>query len=1354
MVERFLRGLRPDNMTMAPALACAVVAVALVASAAAPEVASPAAWTELEFRVLESNESHTLVEVLIPAPEFRSVDLQGRTFDAITVPGASPLGEAGEPLLSVAGTLIAVPPTAGVELRVLEEGHDLFGNIVPVPGRDADWSTDRPLVVDAAAYSRPGFSLPHAEIGEPAIMRDFRVVPLRIFPLSYDGSARELRATRRLLLELDYSSAGRTNIKTTNRPASRAFRELYEGSIANYDFVRPRYESDSRGKYLIITHDNYYDSVLPLAEWKHRRGMEVEIARTSVIGGSASQIKSYIQTAYNTWFVPPEFILLVGDTEYVPTSSGTDDYYAKLEGSDYLIDACIGRLSADSVADCDLIVAKTLGYERTPYMSDPDWFSSACLIVRDDYDEDDAIYYGDTWLAYNYMVADGFTHIDTLFAKHGADYNDVHAAVTDGRAMVNYRGQGVTNWWPPFSVNPNSTNPGYKLPVVMSATCASGSFGSDGYPCETWMRAGSIAAPRGSVAFLGTSKVISGGAQYRSAVNQGYHNGIFSQGLRTTGEALVHGKLNLYNLYGNQNEYEGWNCQGDPELDIWSATPIYPDVSYPPAVQTGPSVLDISVTDGGSAVVNALVCAYKPGEIYQTGYTDGSGDVSFSIDPSMPDTMWITVTGHNVHPYEGHVVVTANGPYLAYAGHVVDDSSTGNNDGLITPGETIELTVSLENLGPEGATGVNGVLRSPDGYATPGDSTASYGDVPSGGSAANAVPFTFTPTADCPNGHELDLLVRVTDASARGYWNAYVPGVVVSAADLAFTSATVGDGAPGGDGDGLLEPGETSWLDLTVVNNGALGLMDVSGTLATTDPFVAVTDAAGEFGDLGIGEGSTSTSNSFRVNVSPLAPPAHEVSFTLTLEGDGETYTHTQSHSFTVTIEGVPSSGPSGPDAYGYYAYDDGDTWTGQAPAYSWIDLTGLGGTPGNELTELDYDAATTTIPLPFTFRYYGVDYTEISICSNGFLALGSEDYIQGDNSGIPNSHGPEAMVAPFWEDLDPSEGGAIYEKYDNANHRWVCQFNGVVHNGGSNPETFEVVLYDPAYQSNPGGNGDVVLQYHTVSLPFTCTVGIENPAETTGIQYLYNSTYDPAATQLHAGLAVRFTTSPPAAPSQWLAVSDTSVDDSSGGNGDGLAQPLETVDLVVTVENLGSETAGSVTGTITTSDPDVVIDVASSSFGDIPVGGTRDNSSAPFRVSVVESPSDEFVEFDLQLTSTDARYDSYDVVTVILDLDQTGIDDGEIAAVFALHQNSPNPFRTGTAMSFNLPAPERATISVYNVAGRKIANVVDREFGAGRHDVTWNGRDADGRPVPAGIYFYRLEAGGSTSTRKMIVLR
>ena len=446
-----------------------------------------------------------------------------------------------------------------------------------------------------------------------------------------------------------------------------------------------------------------------------------------------------------------------------------------------------------------------------------------------------------------------------------------------------------------------------------------------------------------------------------------------------------------------------------------------------------------------------------------------------------------------------------------------------------------------------------------------------------------------------------------TDGS-RLYWNVSVPGVTVSAADLVLDSSVIDDPAPGGDGDGLLETGESAWLTVTLENAGPVGLDDVFGTLSTSDAYVAVTDPDGEFGAIAGGGTATSSTNSFRIHASPTVAPGYEASFTLDVTGEASTYTHTQSIDISVTIGGVPSGGPSGPDTYGYYAYDTGDGWTGQAPVYDWFEISTL----GNRIVVIDADAATTTLSLPFTFRYYGTDYTQISVCSNGFVALGEDDYRFGDNSGIPVTHGPMAMVAPFWEDLNPAEGGDIYEYFDSANHRWICQFDAVAHYGGGNLETFEVILYDPAFYTAPSGDGDIVMQYQTVAFPYSCTVGIENPTATDGIQYLFNSTYDPAAAAIANSQAVRFTMHGPDAPPQWLVIDGSTIDDTGGGNGDGLAQPLETIEIVVTLENLGSGDATSVTGTLTTSDPDVFIDDGTGSFGNIGALALGDNSGSP----------------------------------------------------------------------------------------------------------------------------------------------
>ncbi|HET6349069.1 MAG TPA: FG-GAP-like repeat-containing protein [Candidatus Krumholzibacteria bacterium] len=94
------------------------------------------------------------------------------------------------------------------------------------------------------------------------------------------------------------------------------------------------------------------------------------------------------------------------------------------------------------------------------------------------------------------------------------------------------------------------------------------------------------------------------------------------------------------------------------------------------------------------------------------------------------------------------------------------------------------------------------------------------------------------------------------------------------------------------------------------------------------------------------------------------------------------------------------------------------------------------------------------------------------------------------------------------------------------------------------------------------------------------------------------------------------------------------------------------------------------------------------------------------------------------------------------------------LPAEYALLQNIPNPFNPTTEIQFDLPEPARVEISVYDVAGRRVARLLEQPLPAGRHSVTWNGRSAHGEAVASGVYFYRLRAGSFTSTRRMILLK
>jgi hypothetical protein len=88
------------------------------------------------------------------------------------------------------------------------------------------------------------------------------------------------------------------------------------------------------------------------------------------------------------------------------------------------------------------------------------------------------------------------------------------------------------------------------------------------------------------------------------------------------------------------------------------------------------------------------------------------------------------------------------------------------------------------------------------------------------------------------------------------------------------------------------------------------------------------------------------------------------------------------------------------------------------------------------------------------------------------------------------------------------------------------------------------------------------------------------------------------------------------------------------------------------------------------------------------------------------------------------------------------------------LYAAVPNPFNPATEISFEMAASGHARLSVYDASGRLIRTLLDGQRDAGRHNVTWNGRDDTGRAASAGVYLYRFEAGNSVQTRRMTLIK
>jgi hypothetical protein len=85
----------------------------------------------------------------------------------------------------------------------------------------------------------------------------------------------------------------------------------------------------------------------------------------------------------------------------------------------------------------------------------------------------------------------------------------------------------------------------------------------------------------------------------------------------------------------------------------------------------------------------------------------------------------------------------------------------------------------------------------------------------------------------------------------------------------------------------------------------------------------------------------------------------------------------------------------------------------------------------------------------------------------------------------------------------------------------------------------------------------------------------------------------------------------------------------------------------------------------------------------------------------------------------------------------------------FYLYQNYPNPFNPSTVIRFRIPTAQRTTITVYDILGRSVAVLLDREMDAGEHHVEWHAER-----ITSGVYFYTIESGEFTETRRLIVIK
>ena len=484
----------------------------------------------------------------------------------------------------------------------------------------------------------------------------------------------------------------------------------------------------------------------------------------------------------------------------------------------------------------------------------------------------------------NFMDPNGYTTYKLYEQTYGATTADVFTNVNEGRILTTMSGHGSDDGWydgPPFQVSHvNQLTNGDRLTVATGHCCLANNFGWNQGPCggESWIRK----ANGGGVAYYGSCP-----STYWSEddwLQKEWYRAIYTDAI------YEHGRFTLDGMYDGvylgstslkQYYYEGYHVLGDPSLDLWTEVPVEMVVLYDNAVIPGSIDYTVTVSGSGSPIENALVCAWIPGqspEMHVAEYTNASGIATLSIAPDEPgDTMYVTVTAHDFIPHQGQVpVIAPSGPYITAGSRIIND---GNNN-QANPGETIQLGLWARNIGVDPASSVYGLLSESDAYVTMSVDSSWYGNIAAGDSALSSPYYTFSIASACPNGHNINFTADFTDVYNNTWTSNFA--VTVYAPVLNCQAYAIS----GGNGNAILEPGETANLSLTLKNTGGAAAAAVAGTISTSDTYLTILTDTASYG--GIPVDSTAASQTpYVIQAAPATPVPHVAQIVIDITGTG-----------------------------------------------------------------------------------------------------------------------------------------------------------------------------------------------------------------------------------------------------------------------------------------------------------------------------------------------------------------------------------------------------------------------------------------------------------------------------------
>ena len=1346
---------------------------------------------------------HSTLEAATPDYTLGRVTFTQGEYDFLSTDMEGQIRLVGSPDLPSTSTLLAVPATGEIQTDITYRSMRVETNVDLAPFQPVQLETQvssAAFSIDHEIYSQDAW-FPESPVilHERVQMRDLSLITVEVTPFQYNPVRKELRVYEGLEVNLNHTEP----ITAPERPISRFFEPIYQNLVPNSSMVL---ENEYQTPCVLYIHNNNATVALllqTLMDWRHEKGFEVHSANTLQTGTSNSSIKNYIQNAYDTWTNPPEFVVLVGDAGgafNIPTfaepwssygGNDGDHPYVHLAGGDYISDAFVGRLPFETTGELTNIISKIMNYEKNPSSFNDDWYTKALLVG-------DQASSGLSTIMTNrnineYTQTKGFNNNIQVYG--GSFVTQIASGINLGVSYFNYRGWlGMSGWG---NSNTAALTNGDKLPFVTILTCGTGSFGGDARS-EEFLRVGTSSVPKGAIGAVGTS---TSGTHtlYNNCVSVGIYHGIFMEDLHYAGVALERGRLNLNQTYpSTSNNYvkifSHWNnLMGDPTTELWTGNPQLLNVQALTNIPADAMYLDVQVNDENDNPLEGAWVTATGADVFVSGYSDAQGMLVLDLPVGLTSDIKLTATKHNFKPQQVDINV-GNDNFAVLIDASTLSETSGNSDGMLNPGETALLDIAISNHAAEAVSNVTIGVTGEDGTTM----SYAYPTLAAGGSM-NLNTLSFDIPLDYPGMAKFDVAVEV-DVNGTAYtdhrrFDVYAPYLEVSTlAELGLPPYS-------------FDPGEITDLVLYCDNIGTLGSSNLTAILRCNDPNIEITDSTATFGDAAPGESTNNSSSAFELNIDTQVTIGVQIPIQVEFTDD---------NGFVETLAlllpiGTPGMGdPTGPDAGGYFCYDSQDLAYALAPEYDWIEIVpGLGGLTGTLVALNDNgnnQEDITTINLPFEFGFYGEDYTQLSICSNGYIALGASETALFRNYPIPGPMGPSPMIAAFWDDLVMGSGD-VYTYYNASEHFFIIEYHNMQNAYSNATEKFQVILYDADYYGSTDGNGDIKIQYHTFSNSNSgsgassnhgqySTIGLEDHTGMQGMQYTYNNSWAATANQLTNESALFFTTRTDAIlPCPGWARGDVNHDGYRGVQ-----------DLVVLINVLlGEDTFGecefwaadkSLDSTINVADVVLLVDeimgnglarpnqneIGHADFiiedDALVLRSTQPAEAFSFTVRSASQPS--IMRHQGLTISTRETMDGLNVLGY-----WTGTAPNEVellkfpnsnfeiaypeaagAAGAMMKTNTvvipekfevtsvyPNPFNPTVNISYNLPTASEVSIHIYNAIGQEV-KVSHNSLLAGQHQFTWNGMDQNLHLVSSGIYFARIIAGDAHQMVKLTYLR